>query len=61
MALLFLILVGTEDNSISYFFPCKLYLTLEAYIVYYLSKFFNKKIGLQSDSPILDIGGKIKK
>jgi len=40
---------GPEDNSISYFFH-EIYLTLEAYTVYYLSKFFNINIGLQLDN-----------
>lgn len=40
---------GPEDNSISHFFH-DIYLTFEAYTVYYLSKLFNKKIGLELDS-----------
>ena len=39
---------GPEDNSISHFFH-EIYLVFEAYTVYYLSKIFNKKIGLESD------------
>ena len=39
---------GTEDNLISFLF-FELYLTFEAYFVYYLSKIFNKKIGLKCD------------
>ena len=39
---------GPEDNLISFFFH-DVYLIFEAYAIYYLSKIFNKKIGLQSD------------
>ena len=39
---------GTEDNLISFFFH-DIYLFVEAYIIYYLSKIFNKKIGIKFD------------
>ena len=40
---------GAEDNLISYFFH-NVYLITEAYLIYYLSKFFNKKIGFKFDN-----------
>ena len=39
---------GTEDNLISFFFH-EIFLFFEAYVVYYLSKIFNKKIGFKFD------------
>ena len=36
---------GSEYNLISFFFH-EVYLVIEAYIIYYLSKLLNKKIGL---------------
>ena len=40
---------GAEDNLISFFFH-DIYLVIEAYLVYYLSKILNKKIGLKFDN-----------
>ena len=39
---------GAEDNLISFFFH-DIYLIVEAYLIYYLSKLFNKKIGFKFD------------
>tara|TARA_Y100000590_G_scaffold377772_1_gene444243 strand:- start:306 stop:1169 length:864 start_codon:yes stop_codon:yes gene_type:complete len=39
---------GTQDNAISFFFH-EIFLFFEAYIVYYLSKIINKKIGFTFD------------
>ena len=40
---------GGEDNLISFFF-IDIYLVIEAYMIYYLSKIFNKKIGFKFDN-----------
>lgn len=40
---------GSEDNLTSFFF-IDIYLVIEAYLIYYLSKIFNKKIGFKFDS-----------
>jgi len=40
---------GSEYNLISFFFH-EVYLVIEAYIIYYLSKLLNKKIGLKVDN-----------
>ena len=40
---------GGEDNLTSFFF-IDIYLVIEAYLIYYLSKIFNKKIGFKFDN-----------
>ena len=40
---------GSGDNFISFLFN-EIYLTFESYLIYYLSKIFNKKIGLKLDN-----------
>ena len=39
---------GGEDNLTSFFF-IDIYLVIEAYLIYYLSKLFNKKIGFAKE------------
>ena len=48
-ALLFVDCGGCEDNLTSFFFH-DIYLVIETYLIYYLSKLFNKKIGFKFDN-----------